>query len=149
MNMNYYHYTPEIRLSEIIDSGLIKLATQSVYAPKEKACAWASTHPIWEPTATKMIINQFGNPIKLTFKEQLEKFGCARIQVKPVGFVHWGKMKHLAKMNLEQAKQMELVGIECGGNPKEWFGSLEPIKKENWIKIEVYKNGEWVEYESF
>ena len=44
---------------------------------------------------------------------------------------------------------MELVGVESGRNPKEWFGSFEPIKKENWIKAEVYKNGEWVEFESF
>jgi hypothetical protein len=149
MTINYYHYTPEFRLSEIIDSGLIKLATESVYAPKEKACVWVSTHPQWEATATKMVSDQFGNLRLMTFKEQLERFGCARIQVKPVGFIHWGKIKHLAKMNLEQAKRMELTGIEIGGNPKEWFGSFDPIKKENWIRAEVFKNGEWTEYQSF
>lgn len=147
--MNYYHYTPEFRLPEIIDSGLIKLATESVYASKEKACAWVSTHPQWEPTATKMVSDQSGNIIRLTFKEQLEMFGCARIQVKPRGYTHWGKIKHLAKMDLAQAKRMELAGIELGGNPKEWFGSFEPIEKENWIKAEVFKNGVWIEYELF
>lgn len=149
MNIEYYHYTPEYRLEEIIESGEIKLANASVYANKEKACAWVSTNPHWEPTATKMVSDQFGNLRLMTFKEQLERFGCARIQVKPIGFTHWGKIKHLAKMNLEQAKRMELAGIELGGNPKEWFGSFEPIKKENWIKAEVFKNGEWTEYESF
>ncbi|MNQ79866.1 hypothetical protein D3C85_948240 [compost metagenome] len=67
MDKNYYHYTPEIRLSSIIDSGLIKLGTESVYASKEKACAWVSTNPTWEPTATKLALDQSGNLIRLTF----------------------------------------------------------------------------------
>lgn len=151
METNYYHYTPEFRLEEIIETGFIKLATASVQDKKrEKPCAWVSTNPHWENTATKLAVDEDGNKILLTFKEQLEEFGCGRIQVKPfVGLTNWGKLKYIAKMNLQYAKSMEQVGFDRGANPKEWFGSLKPITRENWIKAEVYKDGKWVEYKIF
>ena len=46
MEKSYFHYTPEIRLNEIIESGKIKLANTSVFK-REKACAWISTNPNW------------------------------------------------------------------------------------------------------
>lgn len=44
---------------------------------------------------------------------------------------------------------MEEVGLDKGASPKEWFGSLKPISAEYWIKAEVYKDGEWVQYKIF
>lgn len=151
MKTNYYHYTPQYRLEEIIECGFINLATASVYDVKrEKPCAWVSTNPHWENTATKAETDGNGNYYELTFNEQLEKYGCTRIQEKPfVGLINWGKLKHIAKMNLQFAKGMEEVGLNKGANPKEWFGSLKPIAIEHWVKAEVYKDGEWVEYKIF
>jgi hypothetical protein len=151
MKTNYYHYTPLDRLEELIESGIIKLATASVLDVKrEKPCAWVSTNPHWENTATKLAIDKNGNKYQLTFNEQVEIFGCARIQVKPfIGLINWGKLKHIAKMNLQYAKVMEEVGVEKGASPKEWFGSLKPITIEYWIKAEIYKDGEWIEYRIF
>ena len=144
--MHYYHYTTESRINEIIESGVINLAITSITHKKEKPCAWVSTNQFWENTATKNIIDEFGNRIKLTFDEQLQEFGCARIQVKPVGLYTWAKLRHLARMNPSYADAMESIGIEIGGDPKEWFGSIYPIKKENWLKIEVLRNNEWINY---
>jgi hypothetical protein len=143
-----FHYTPEVRIDDIIASGEIQLATASVYDKREKPCAWVSSNQHWEETATKQM-NINGQAVQLTFKEQLENFGCARIEVKPAGFNTWGKLKYLAKMNLAFASEMERVGISQGGNPKEWFGSMQPITTAKWIKAEVYKNGEWIEYKVF
>lgn len=148
--IKYYHYTRETQLEVIIKSGEIKLAVESSGGGREKACAWVSSNPQWEETATKAIFDDNGEYYELNFKEQLEIFGCARIEVKPsVGFINWGKLKHVAKMDLEIAKIMEIIGIEQGGDPKEWFGSLKPIGIENWVKAEVYKNDEWIEYKIF
>jgi|GEM_PF-5529299 len=146
MELKYYHYTPAIRIEEIVKSGQINLATASVASPKEKACAWVSTNENFEPTAIKGKMDENGVYTPLTFDEQIEVFGLARIQVRPIGLTNWGKIKHLANMNLRFAKEMENSGIKMGGNPKEWFGSLEPITRENWIKAEVYNNGEWIDY---
>jgi hypothetical protein len=141
----YYHYTAETKLKEIIDSGLIKVSTANTTHKKEKPCAWVSSNPFWEHTSTKSVIEN-GKRIPLTFEEQLAEFGCARIQVKPIGFYTWAKLRYKANFDLMWMRAMEESGIESGGNPKEWFGSLVPIKKENWLKIEVIRNGMWVEY---
>ena len=147
--MRYFHYTPEIRLEEIIKSGEIKLASKSVYSKKEKPVAWVSTNSHWENTATKMVGSIFGKPKQLTFEEQVKKLGCARIEVKSTGLMSWAKLKHKAKMDLRAVKGFETVGIQKGANPIEWFGSLSPIKRERWIKVEVYKNKKWQEYENY
>jgi hypothetical protein len=149
--IKFYHYTLESKLDEIIESAHIKLSIESVYDKKrEKACSWVSTNPNWENTATKFSQNNVGEFLPLTFKEQVEQFGCARIEVKPsFGFINWGKIKHVAKMNLTIAKSMEEIGIQQGASPKEWFGSFKPITSDYWIKAEVYKNGEWIEYKIF
>jgi hypothetical protein len=144
----FFHYTTELKLQEIIDSGIIRLATKSTFHKKEKPIAWLSTNPIWENTATKMIVKD-GRIQKMTFEEQLEQVGCARIQVEDLGFQGWRKLKHTAKMNMNIASHMQLVGIASGASSGEWFGSFSAIKKQYWIKAEVFRNGEWVLYENF
>ncbi|EDP96746.1 hypothetical protein U8527_00385 [Kordia algicida OT-1] len=146
--MKFYHYTPTIRLKEIIESKEIKLATQSVFNKKEKPVAWVSTNPNWENTATKMVSTIFGKPRQLTFEEQAENLGCARIEVKSTGLMTWAKLKHKANMDLKAARAFEFTGKQKKANPNEWFGSLTPIKNDRWIKIEVFENGKWQEFKT-
>ena len=47
-----FHYTSEVRLSQILKSGHIKLATAMVPI-HDRPAVWLSTNPDWEPTATK------------------------------------------------------------------------------------------------
>jgi hypothetical protein len=145
----YYHYTPETSLENIIESGVIKLATASTFDKKEKACAWVSSNPIWEHTATKIVHDGLGDSHHLSFEEQVIGFGCARIEVEPIGLYTWAKLRHLAKMNTTMADSMESVGLKQDANPSEWYGSLTPIDINRWIKAEVYRNGEWIEYDVF
>lgn len=144
----YFHYTPTVRIEEIIKSGQINLASKSVYAKKEKAVAWVSSNEEWENTASKIIFNAFGHSKHMTFEEQLEHLGCARIEVKPNGLMTWGKLKHKARMDLTMAITMEEVGIKQGASPSEWFGKLTPIYKSQWLKVEEFIDGKWVEYKS-
>lgn len=149
MDKKFYHYTVEARLEEIIESGKINLATASVANKKEKPFAWVSSNPHWENTATKIVTDGLGNRKSLTFDEQLEMFGCARIEVESAGLIPWNKAVHIGKMDVRYAERMVEVGIKQGAKPSEWFGSLYPIPMDRWIKAEVYRNGEWVEYEVF
>lgn len=149
MEKRYFHYTPTIRLEEIIKSKEIRLATNSVYSKKEKPVAWVSTNPEWENTATKTVASFFGKPRQLTFEEQLKEIGCARIEVKGVDLMTWAKLKHKAKMDLRAASAFEFTGKMKGANPNEWYGSLSPIKIDKWKRIEVYKNGKWELYKNF
>ena len=51
-------------------------------------------------------------------------------------------------MDFKMSIQMQESGIKQGGSPSEWFGKLTPIYKSQWLKIEEFINGEWVEYKS-
>jgi len=43
-------------------------------------------------------------------------------------------------------KSLEDAAYSSGANPSEWYGKFTPIKEEDWVKIEVIRNGKWVEY---
>ena len=139
----YYHYTHFQALTDITESGYIRLATASTYAKKEKAVAWVSSNEHWENTATKMVGTATGETKKLTFDEQVSNFGCARIEVKGAGLQTWGKLKHTAKMDIRMAVSLEKTGKEQGADPNEWFGSLKPIMRKDWLSIEVFNDGAW------
>lgn len=141
----YYHYTPETRIPEILKSEKIIPATLYLYK-NEKPCTWVSSNQVWEKSCSKMAKTVDGRLIQLNFKKQLEKFGCARIELKPTNLYHWPKLKHLIRIESKKAQQLEDIGIERGANPLEWYGSLFPIGIDQWIKIEIYKNGKWIEY---
>ena len=144
METRYFHYTTEQNLSAIIASGKIKL-TSAFIDIREKPCTWVSTNPQWEHSATKcQIINGFYK--SLTFEEQLKMGGCARIEVKPIGLFKWSVLIHKIKMTKFIASMLAESGIEMGANPAEWYGSLNPIGTNRWIKAEVYRNGEWIEH---
>ena len=145
----YFHYTTETRLEEIIESEIISLATVGIDNKKEKPCAWVSSNSMWEHTATKMAHNQFGEVIQLSFEEQLNIWGCARIEVEPKGFLPWKIIRKISNMRSRDADRMEFQGIQKGGSPSEWFGSFSPIDINRWIRAEVYRDGEWVEYDVF
>lgn len=148
--MKYYHYTPEFRLEEIIQSGVIKLAKKSVSCKFEKAVAWVSSNSHWENTATKMAQESKGNLRFLTFEQQVEMFGCARIEIRPFNRIHnWYEITKYANMRTEIIKVLEKTGLERGGNPNEWYSSLKPIPMEQWIKVEQFIDGKWLEIYNF
>lgn len=148
--MKFYHYTPENRLPELLESQAINLAFKSVNSNTEKAVAWVSTNPEWENTATKNAIDSIGKIRRLTFQEQVELFGCARIQIKPTYKLHeWKKITKLANIQFNIVNQLEILGRKMGGKPKEWYGSLKPIPIDAWVSIEIFQNGNWVELINF
>jgi hypothetical protein len=149
MNKQYFHYTPEIKIEEIINSGVINLATKSIFHKNEKPVAWVSTNLFWENTATKISYDIFGNIVRLSFEEHLNNFGCARIEVKEYGLMTWAKLKHKANMDLTAAKAFEETGLIQGSNSKEWYGSLQPIVLNRWIRAEVLKDNKWILIQEF
>lgn len=144
---NYYHYTTEITIPEILKSKKITLATKYLNK-KERPCAWVSSNSKWENTATKMCYSSDGTLTQLTFKEQLERFGCARIEVKPDNLIHWAKLKHVSRINPNNSAFLEKLGKERGANPAQWFGSMYPIGIDQWIKIELYRDEKWIEIQN-
>jgi hypothetical protein len=52
MNKQFWHYTVGKHLPQILESKVIKLATEGIRLP-EKPAAWFSTNSLWEPTCRK------------------------------------------------------------------------------------------------
>jgi hypothetical protein len=146
--IKYFHYTPACILRQIIESGEINPATAFIPI-NEKPIAWVSTNPNWENTATKSRSLANGSVQQLTFSQQLASFGCARIEISPIGLETYAKLKQLANISLRESRYLEQRGKSLGADHKEWYGSLNPIKKNSWIKAEVYMSGQWVEVQSF
>lgn len=138
----FYHYTPAFRISEMLNSMEIKPAVIGL-GKNEKPVTWISSNPFWENTATKMMNTEMGL-VQLTFNQQVQYFGCARIEVKPNNLIPWKSLKHQAKIDRKKAANLIEKGEKMGGNPNEWYGSLSPIHINDWIKIEIYENGKWV-----
>lgn len=145
-----WHYTTEERLESIIQSEQINTTTNNVTHKKEQATSWVSSNPFWENTATKLLTDGSGYFEKMTREEQLERFGLARIEVNPkFGFYPWKTYRKLAKVEKKLADGMELSGIQNGAKIREWFCSFKPIPIDYWIRAEIFKDGEWVEYDVF
>lgn len=145
----FYHYTREDYIPAIINSEVIKFEKYR-FSESEKPIAWVSSNPIWENTATKCYSLPNGKLKSLTFDEQVEISGCARIQIKPTFKLHnWSTISKLANMRKEHAKALEVAGKKMGGNPNEWFGSLVPIPIDEWLRIEIYQDGKWIEIINF
>jgi hypothetical protein len=145
-----WHYTSEDRLEAILESEQINTTLNNITHKKEKPTCWVSSNPLWENTATKMLTDGNGNYKKLKRKEQEELFGLARIEVEPkFGFYAWKTFRKLAKVDKKIADNMELSGKENGAKISEWFCSFKPIPIDYWIRAEVYKNGQWIEYAVF
>ncbi|MFG4004614.1 hypothetical protein [Flavobacterium aquidurense] len=95
------------------------------------------------------MINTNKGKIQLTFDEQVEYFGCARIQVKPDNLIAWKILKHQAKIERNMSAALVKSGKDRGVNPEEWYGSLSSIKIDKWIQIEEYKDSKWVLFQKF
>jgi hypothetical protein len=146
----FWHYTTPDRLEEILNSEVIKATKLNSTNKKEPSTCWVSKNPIWEPTATKAVMDENGERVQLTMNEQIEILGLARIEIEPTTpLISWMKYKHISKGNWALLDLMEKHGISIGARPGDWFCSLKPISINHWIRAEVWENGSWKEIEYF
>ena len=140
--LKLWHYTAELRINEIIESGVIKLATKYL-EKRERPAVWLSSNPVWENTATKMVNDGF-NLRQLSLEEMKIHFGLARIEVIPKdSYITWGKYKYDSGISARFYGMLESEGLRKQANPKEWYASFEPILKHEWLSIEIWKNNKW------
>lgn len=74
-----WHYTVKSRLSRILADCVIKQATTGI-GFGERPDVWFSSHPSWEPTASKGIIGWDGSR-RTAAKAEMQAMGMARIGV--------------------------------------------------------------------
>lgn len=133
----FWHYTTIGRLEQIVKSGQINLSSDVVPA------AWVSSEPVWESIANKLTPYGF----RYT-KEQMFQMGVARIEVKFTSrYITWGKYRYNRGIDENTFYAMELLAIRNSADTKKWRATFSPIKKEEWLALEVNQEGEWVQYD--
>lgn len=130
---NLYHYTNEYKARAIIDSGHL-IPTGQPATPREKPVLWFSTHPFYEPTAIKPLV-MGGELVEVSLEVYREMFTLYRFWLVPGYPVSsWDRTCKLAKTPSKLRKAMEIKGRRQGGNPKQWFGTLEPVTLDNVVE---------------
>ena len=120
-----YHYTSGQHLEKILAKGELIVSEWEKKNNVKPPALWLSTNPIWENTATKLIIEN-GEIKQLTKEEQYQRLGLIRfiLEFKKNILCSWAKYKHKSNTTIQVYEKMEQDGIIQGANPKEWFASF-------------------------
>ncbi|RCV90489.1 hypothetical protein DU505_06015 [Billgrantia montanilacus] len=136
-----YHYTSERQhLPKILASGVLRGRADN---DQERPLVWFSSHPFWEPTATKprwlggLLANQ-------TFEQYREMAGCARFALPADDrrLMDWRKACKFAGIPKRDRWAMEETGIKAGGNPKQWFAMAETVPLSE-LRLERLSGDKW------
>ncbi|WP_295993453.1 hypothetical protein [Rugamonas sp.] len=143
MEKMVWHYAPWAYLPAMVESGELKTSNAGV--PDEVPMLWFSANQSWEPTATKMVGNSRGTAlIKLTFDEQVEKFGCVRfgLLADDSRLLEWKNACVAAGTAPKKKRAMEQVGRRQGANPAHWYAVTDNIPLDG-LLFQVFANNGW------
>ncbi len=139
-----WHYTYKSAFDSILNDGYIKVSEMEKKMGWRPAI-WFSKEQIIEPTALKLAGNSSGITKRLSFSEQQKLFGCYRIGVNQntEDFMTWGKYKYHGKLPERVHDAMTNAGIQCGGNPLNWFCVFRNVLKSEWKALEFFNGNNW------
>lgn len=133
-----YHYTTGDRLLGILAAGEIRPATAHV-APPEIPAVWLSTAGVWEPSATKGVIEN-GVRRQASLPELVLICGClARFEVDPakVDLIPSTQLQSTLRIPDSVFRRLLAAGREMGADPGGWraVASAIPLSACNRIEI--------------
>ena len=142
-SMQYYHYTNGHKLEPIRKAARLLPAVVGIERT-EKPIVWFSSHPYWEPTATKPIQN--GKSFRLPDLEELDGLvGLYRFVFtgNPEQLHSLGILQIRANIRSKTLKGLKQVGLGFGANPEQWSGSLRPVPLEDLRLEKLFELREW------
>jgi hypothetical protein len=139
-----YHYTIGKYLPSIIQDGQINLTHLGNPGKKLHSAVWISTNELWEETACKSWYNVLNQRCKGDRAMTHHLYGgLIRIEVKPeTAPFDWQYFVKKSKISGRLRRLLVRNGVSSGANPSQWYVGLKPIKKEDWLKIEIF---DWAE----
>lgn len=142
-----WHYTVGTKIKSIMESGVIRPATEGIDAD-ERPAVWLSCHPVWEETANKALLDKSGNRIPCS-KEGTAQHGDGlfRISVNPTNAIPWTEYKTLSGISRRTADGLERAGLAAGGIPMNWYAIFGEVERQDWLSVEKWIDGRWVEFD--
>ena len=135
--MTLYHYTTGDRLLRIIASRQILPAIAHV-APPEIPAVWLSSAPVWEPSATKGVIEE-GIRRQASLYELIGLCGClVRIEIdpNPIRLIAPGAFRAALCIPPEVHDRLIAAGLEMGADPENWSAVAGPVPLTAFRRIE-------------
>jgi hypothetical protein len=141
-----WHYTTGDNFYQIVEDGMIKPAVACVEM-REKPAVWFSTRQDWEPTANKLLLLP-NEQLKSLTREQTERYGggLCRFGVAPdTAPHHWWAFKRMSGIKPRFARGLVWSARRDGANPADWWVSFAPVPRDQWVAIQVYQHGTWMD----
>ena len=132
-----YHYTTGDRFLRIVASQAILPATAHV-TPPEIPAVWLSTAPVWEPSATKGVIED-GVRRQASLAELIGLCGClVRIEIDPVRVLLLGPSDFREALRIPEDVHKRLIaaGLEMGADASDWRAVAGPVPLTAFRRIE-------------
>jgi hypothetical protein len=132
-----YHYTTGDRFLRIIASRKILPATAHVNPPEIPA-VWLSSAPVWEPSATKGVIED-GVRRQASLAELIGLCGClVRIEIDPDAacLLEPGTFRDALCIPPDVHDRLLAADLDMGANPTDWRAVAEAIPLTAFRRIE-------------
>jgi hypothetical protein len=139
-----WHYTFLSHLETILRERLIRPATALV-EPPERPIVWFSRNQFGEKTVTKEMKFPDGRSIELDFDAMIAHgVFPVRIGVMPKTAPHdWPSLRTISRMTPGMADGLVRVAQENAADIRDWRGTFNPVAIEDWVDLQVHKNGAW------
>ena len=137
MSRPLYHYTTGDRFLRIVAARAILPATAHV-EPPEIPAVWLSSAPVWEPSATKGVIED-GVRRQASLAELIDLCGClVRIEIDPaaVRMLEPGKFREALRIPAVVHDRLLAAGLEMGADPANWQAVAGPVPLSAFRRIE-------------
>lgn len=140
-----WHYTTLNRFILILAEGEIRAATAGVPA-NERPIVWFSLNQYWERSSRKALRKPDGQLIGLDMNGTSEHGGgLIRIGVIPERAPHtWRELRQLAGVRDDIARGLVRDARRDGADPREWRGTLDPVRRSDWCTVETFVDAAWV-----
>ena len=152
MPLPVYHYTTGDRFLRIVASQAILPATAHVNPPEIPA-VWLSSAPVWEPSATKGVIED-GVRRQASLAELIGLCGClVRIEINTSVVAWLGSSAFREALCIPEDVHDRLIaaGLEMGANPTDWSAVAGPVPLTAFRRIEfsVETNPPWIPWPGY
>jgi hypothetical protein len=139
-----WHYTTGDIFKIIVENGLL-LPTGVGISRNEKPILWFSIAEFWEPTASKMMM-QDGQMLDMGMQGTYQHGGgLARFGIPTSKLVPWPQLARKANIPSRVKVGLETVARRNGAKPTDWFGLIaEPLPVYDVEAVEIYDGKTWV-----
>jgi hypothetical protein len=142
-----WHYTNGERAKQILQFGFIRGATANV-PENEFPVVWFSMNQTFEPTAVKAKrVDGVISP--MTIPEMIENGqGLARFGVVPRSLLNGDNLRKRSGITSHEWARIQKVGVQRRADPRDWYGSIEPIEVSLCVFEVMNEIGKWERVET-